>query len=70
MKYAEFTENGWHVVADLPDKAPFEWTLTATRGDETRTWTVPMDYEPLFGPDVMDVRALEDSTDEFLREHP
>lgn len=48
---------------------PLEWTIRAYKeGVLVREITEPMWHDPIFGPDVDDVRTLEEATDKLLAE--
>ncbi|MDT4965974.1 MAG: hypothetical protein QOJ64_711 [Acidobacteriota bacterium] len=71
--FASFEERGYTVQAFMPSGStePLVWTIRITRGEELiREATVPMSYEPRFGPDVGDVQALEAETGKILAELP
>lgn len=47
------------------------WTIRVSRGKKLiREATVPMSYEPRYGPDASDVEALEEATGRLLAELP
>jgi hypothetical protein len=71
--FGQFSENGYKVEAYMPRTSaqPRQWTIKVyNEGDDEalRIETVPMLYEPVFGPDVEDKAALEERVDSLMRE--
>jgi hypothetical protein len=70
-KYSEYDLGGWHFEATWPesDTDPLEWVLTATKdGESAIERHIPMDYRPIFGPDVGDVQSLEEALNVLIKE--
>lgn len=70
-EYASFRLAGHHFLAMMPSNStePRVWTLVIVKGpDEIRREEIPMLYEPRFGPDVGDVRDLNDRIEAIIKE--
>lgn len=68
--YGTFMVGQATVTAYLPDQAPDNWTVTIEReGEDTVTETLPMDYAPVFGPDVSDVAALNEFVEVLISKY-
>lgn len=66
-----FTLGGYEFTSYIPagPSDPLVWTIVVEKdGTEVRRETIAMIHEPLFGADIEDVRALDDRTDEIVRE--
>ncbi len=60
-----------HFACFLPDgpDEPQVWTIVVTKdGREVRRETVPLMYEPRFGPDVGDCAARDERVEEIIKE--
>lgn len=70
-EWSRFELKGHVFVAYLPSsrEEPKVFTLVVSKeGQEVRRETVPLLYEPVFGPDVGDVAALNERVEEVVRE--
>ncbi len=68
--HGSFTIGEVVVTAYLPDHAPDVWTVTIARdGAVYATEMLPMDYAPVFGPDVSDVAALNEFVETLVKKY-
>ena len=71
--FGKFTERGYSVEAFLPTNSsePGAWTIRIKKGRRLiKKTSVPMLYEPRYGPDAGDVARLEEETARLLKELP
>ncbi len=69
--YGTFTLAGHAFACYLPDgpSDPQVWTIVVSEdGKEVRRETIPLLYEPRFGPDVGDVAARDARIEEIIKE--
>ena len=70
-EWSRFELGGDTLIASLRDSAAEAqvFAICVTRGDRViRSETVPLIHQPIFGPDVGDVAALEERVDEIITE--
>jgi len=70
-EWSRFERGGDTFIASLPDSAAEAqvFAICVMRGDRViRSETVPRIHQPIFGPDVGDIAALEERVDEIITE--
>jgi hypothetical protein len=70
-EWSRFERGGDTFIASLPDSAAEAqvFAICVMRGDRViRSETVPLIHQPIFGPDVGDVAALEERVEEIVTE--
>lgn len=67
--YGSFELGGARVTAYLPAAPPDVWTVEIKQDGETFTHTLPMDYAPIFGPDVSDVQQLHEFIEVLIKQY-
>jgi hypothetical protein len=72
--YAEFSERGYDFKAFISDEGPPHFVIRVTdaaTGEQVREEKLgPLMYGAVFGVDVSDIAALEEKTEEILKELP
>ena len=70
-EWSEFTLNGWTFKAYMPtqDHEVQQWFVhVIDPNKDEHLFYVPMDYAPVFGPDVSDIEALNEAVESFIKE--
>jgi hypothetical protein len=70
-EWSRFELAGHVFTASLPDSDAEAqiFAIRVLRGDvEIRNEAIPLLYPPVFGPDVSDVRALDERVEEIIKE--
>jgi hypothetical protein len=70
-EWSRFELGGYTFTASLPDSAADAqvFAICVMRGDTViRSETVPLIHQPIFGPDVGDVAALNERVEEIITE--
>ena len=70
-EWSRFDLKGWQFRAFMPDTndEAKQWTVKVTdpKGIQYAMY-IPMEHDPIFGPDVSDCALLNDIVDEFIRD--